>query len=176
MDDVLIDASRKIITYEGSLDVLAYAQATRTKGSDLPSWVADWRYAVYPGWPACRPIFDSPLLKGTGADVSFYADNKGREGRVLADELSYSHFKCGPVLTFRTARGHDICTTVLAEEGDDVWMLYGAKNLFVLRPKGRHYSLVCGRMDDGADCSSAIREATNLVESQEVEIRLIDIY
>jgi hypothetical protein len=182
IDDVLIDTAQKIIIFDGSLDVLAYAQPTRTIGSDLPSWVADWRYPIDSRWPSYRPTLDTPLTKGTGADVSFHADANGREGRVLrtrgflADRLMYSHFKCGPALTFRTARGHDVCTTVLAEEGDEIWMLYGAKNFFVLRHQGVHHKLICERMSETGDYCDPFKEAANLLKSHEAELKLIDIH
>lgn len=124
--DVYCTLARNAVIDNGNLDILISAIFTRSAWhSEIPSWVPGWHnaplYAKGRSAVARTPIAEK-------VSVVFKADWRGRQDRIL----QVKGF-CEQVLRL---------STVDSMEGDEVWMLHGASNLFILRSYGDFYKVV----------------------------------
>jgi hypothetical protein len=156
-----IDTARSIILYEDSLDILEHASAGRIElGAFLPSWVPDWMSKETSDPLAfqkhilgsyqemdCREPFRAS--DGSKASASFREDGsdasnvglKVRGGCIdLLNDITKDH---GSWVQFQTSLGLIIDAPKMAQRGDQLWVLYGARYPFILRKEhGDDYSLL----------------------------------
>lgn len=167
-NSVYVDTARAIIQQESRLDILAIARENINSYDNsrdrLPSWVPDWSTSDNPNSAYRRfirelrlpimgysyrggPVRASAELR---AEVSFLPDQFGNPNRVLqtmgilVDELErlVIDVDSKSCRTFRARSGREIVTVKQAEVGDEVWILFGADEVYTLRSGGPFYSIL----------------------------------
>ncbi|KAF4446663.1 hypothetical protein F53441_9704 [Fusarium austroafricanum] len=134
ISEVLIDTAKRIILFEGNLDILSYAiRLKRAEMSDLPSWVPDW----------ASPESHRPFI-GHSEDYSEEQRNQSKNDilrsvrGLLVDVLKEPG--ASPFFSFFTYE--DSITNNMFEvycpfgtmEGDEIWLLEGSWGPYLLRP------------------------------------------
>jgi hypothetical protein len=124
--DVYCALARNAIIYNGNLDILISAIFTRSAWHlDIPSWVPGWHNA--PLYAKGRSaVIRAPIAKKV--KFVFMADKEGRQDRIL-------QVKGFREQVFRSSVNE-------FNKGDEVWMLHGASNIFVLRPHHEYHKVV----------------------------------
>ncbi|KAK3315606.1 heterokaryon incompatibility protein-domain-containing protein [Apodospora peruviana] len=149
LDKVLLDTARRVINFEGDLGLLSYAVGTPKRDTDsLPSWVPDWTsdeflhlggFAHLPHDPN-KPLSDTDrpfvhcgrLLRVRGMKVDSIQRN------LSISSWANALHDC----VYKTARGHVVRCRSISRQGDELWVLLGAKWPFILRPNPEGYILV----------------------------------
>jgi Heterokaryon incompatibility protein (HET) len=186
--DVLIQTARRIIIFEDNLDILTHATATRgSLSGHLPSWVPDWTVRETTESRTFQKSISLPASrqasKNTKANASFEDDAYGRVGQVLkakgilVDDLSrvirdtYKSLR-----RFESSHGYTIDATNLAQTEDQLWVIYGAKSPFILRPEGKKYILISEAMVWEEDKTSNVIQGEMIDRAERREVKPRDIY
>jgi hypothetical protein len=115
---------------------------------------------------------------------SFERDERGRKDRVLqARGVLREVLQSGTGWHwqnrhFLSATGDQIPTVGTAEEGDEVWMLYGACNLFIFRRQEQYHRIVGEVLGKDGILPSVhvlVEEVETLVETNDPTVQLINI-
>lgn len=144
LDKVLIDTARHIIHYQGDLEVINYAVPSES-GIMLPSWVPDWiKLSVDAG---SSRFSESP----------YATRNRGIRFIHNGKVLSLKGVLLGTLHTTQAVAylpNTSVVKCCIAEDcyvdfwknevldGDQAWLLFGAKYLFIFRKVGRVFKLV----------------------------------
>jgi hypothetical protein len=116
----------------------------------IPSWVPDWRNAQI-----IQSRYSQEILLSNIANVffSFLPDGRGRKDRILQVRgmfyetlrsrtvLYHTKFPLGPK-QFLSPSVDKIETLGLAEEGDEIWILHGAREVLIFRRQEQYYKVV----------------------------------
>lgn len=166
---VFMETAQAIINQERRLDILAVARENRKpkEGSEsLPSWVPDWsdshrakidykkflKDVKYPV-TSCRASQD------TKAEVKFqnrFLEITGIRADRLSRKVEDPPYR--PYKSFQTQDRRDVCTVNSAKEGDEIWIFFGANEVFTLRNLGSYYTILGHAMVYEAGKSSPIMD------------------
>ncbi|KAF2028294.1 hypothetical protein EK21DRAFT_114062 [Setomelanomma holmii] len=140
---VCIETARKIIEQDG-LDVLYLKGFSYNKS--LPSWVPDWSSTHKNGVIHHLLYTDAPRWRGDTTNTVFVEDGRILEisGLIVdtLEHLSHERAKQYGYECSLNRRRYKVETSNEAQVGDQVWLLYGAKGPFVLRPTGSSFKLI----------------------------------
>jgi hypothetical protein len=141
---VLLQSACQTLRCDGKLDLLTYAVRTRDRYENhLPSWAPDWISTRYldDGGFASLPNDGIRRLKRLGPILSFGSKYDDVNATILKTrgylidtiEKSLPVFANAPYdAAFLTKRGYTIRSRSQTWVGGQVWILFGAKQLFVL--------------------------------------------
>tara|TARA_R110002003_G_scaffold104_19_gene8339 strand:- start:21124 stop:22065 length:942 start_codon:yes stop_codon:yes gene_type:complete len=149
LEEVFTEMTRKIISHDRRLRVL-YQKDVRAHGTSirLPSWVPDW--ASKPSGFRLQTKLDTMYTRvrwpGSVADASFFEGGTVLEiSGLLVDTLTAEDVEpetSESYLIFQTVRGYRVETSCAASAGDELWILYGGRDPFVLRRQGPAFELI----------------------------------
>lgn len=193
MFHVLVDTAQKIVGFENSLDILddAILLGKEFSGFRLPSWVPNWGLKPRKEMLKCKEDMHQTLPRGSAssnrpADVSFHRDEehspnilmrvRGQCLGTIARIEQESEF----LTVFSSSAHFFIETSPLVRVGDQVWVLHGAKKVYVLRTHlERQFSLIAEAVlfDKYPETVSEfmIGKAIDLEEKGEAKVVEIDI-
>jgi hypothetical protein len=161
---VLVETARSIILSEDSLDILSHAVATRAHPTrKFPSWVPDWSCREFSDFRASQDDLASRInsraSRNTSANASFGDADNEADGLVLNVTGIYVDLSIcemiidpsdnrsnGPYRGFQTLKGYIVTSTDLVEHRVELWILYGARNPFILRADGNLYHVISEAM------------------------------
>lgn len=153
---VLVDTARKIVQTENSLVILddAILLTKESYGFWLPSWVPNWGSKPRKDMLKCKEHMHQTLPTQSAspnrvADATFYTDEEYRANilmRIRGQRLGTiarieqeSEF----LTVFSTSSDFVVETSPLARVGDQIWVLHGAKKIYILRKHlERQFSLI----------------------------------
>ncbi|KAK0627834.1 heterokaryon incompatibility protein-domain-containing protein, partial [Immersiella caudata] len=145
----LTDTAKCILSFENNLDIFRYAIATHEMSpSPLASWAPDWPATEYLPLDQFSQIPDGGLLaryidppyQPPVSRISSSSQDGGPQLQVTGVRFD-SIKEHLPVFTnarfysaFETSQGYTVRCRSGVQAGDELWVLYGGKWLFVLRP------------------------------------------
>lgn len=160
---VLTGAARSIIQKDRRLDVFAMAcedKSTGVSSWDLPSWVPSWSTKNDPDSPYREFLrqIQYPMARqsyggggaGTRASESsspvvfFFPDGILQAKGIFVDRLAalVAEDESKLFRTFVTEMGRKVSTVRKAEVGDEIWIFFGADEVFTLHKEDELYSIL----------------------------------
>jgi hypothetical protein len=182
-EDVLTELARGIIFDHGNLYVLRLALLAN-QGRTCPgvlSGVPDWRQAAKVKICHVNQRYQTKTPKPYLLLQSLVSDRKDRvlRARGFLCETLQSFVKTQySQSVFRTSVGNELPTVGNAATGDEVWMLYGADNLFMFTQHDQHHELVgevLGWYGPLPEVPALIEEVVALTEANDPAIKTINI-
>ena len=142
LQDVFIKVAQNVITHCKSLNILRRAYLTRvgSSRSDLPSWVPDWRNIsrTQEGHFHTLPSRSTDFF-------TFHPDSRGRPSRILQVRgaqigvIGQKEDRWSKVIS---CPGGRVPLVGYAKCSDEVHLLHGFGNLFVLRRQNEYFKVV----------------------------------
>jgi hypothetical protein len=153
---VLVDTAQKVVQTENSLDILddAILLVKEPYGFWLPSWVPNWGFKPRKDMLKCKEHMHKTLLTETAspnrtADATFHADEEHRinilmriRGQCLGT-IAHIEQASEFLTVFSASSDFVVETSPLARVGDQIWVLHGARKVYILRKHlERQFSLI----------------------------------
>ena len=171
--DLLVQVARHFISHRQSLNVmLRYAGLTRrsSHGSDLPSWVPDWRDCMV----TCGGL-QNILRRPRSTDYfAFHPDSRGRPGRIL--QVRGVHVKDTDRTLFHIKERFKYAGRIIPS--GESYMLHGASNIFILHRRDQYFKVV-GEIPDPDDVYLEVEllmdDLEQMVERNDPAVKIIKI-
>jgi hypothetical protein len=171
LEHILTDLARELASSDGGLSTIssileANFDWDRFKNHGLASWIPDWHLDRHFSLARTNESSRRNILEVRGIFHGILSSSSSDETSGAFAFHSVEDHK--ETLICRRARG-----------GDEVWMLHGANNLFVLRRDGSFHMFLSEALDENFErpkqCDALIKELTALIETNSPLVQTIRI-